>query len=159
MKHRLDVLRAEVDGLILKNQAANCKYFFTHLYEVSSFAVLLAKRRGLDPEIAAACGMLHDIYVVINHYTEGHGIKGAEVAQVILEGIGLYSEEEIEVITTAISHHSKKRKIHDGAYDELLKDADVLSHSMHNPEYPLIEKEITRYHNLLAELGCPAAEN
>jgi len=138
----------------MDRQAERCQYFFVHLYSVSKFASLLAFRRGLDPELAATCGMLHDIYQITDGLLEDHAVKGAEVARQMLEGIGLYSDEEIEIITTAISIHSKKRKVHPGAYDELLKDADVLSHCLYDPDYPVIEKEALRFQNLLAELGC-----
>ena len=68
-----------------------------------------------------------------------------------MKQLGSYSAEEIEIVTTAISKHSKKRKAH-GIYDELLKDADVMSHSFYNTGYPVAEKEKVRYEKLLAEL-------
>ena len=154
MGSRLDILRWEVDRLIMEKQEDQCKYFFIHLYGVSNFCVLLALKRGLDPELAATCGMLHDIYQITDGILEQHGVKGAEKARFLLEDMGQYSDDEIGIITTAISRHSKKRKIHDGAYDELLKDADVLSHCLYDPDYPVIEKEVLRYNNLLMELGC-----
>lgn len=154
MGRKLEVLRTEVDRLIAKHQPKRYRYFINHLYGVSEFGALLALRRDLDPELAAVCGMLHDIYQITGNSMEQHAVKGAEKSREILEAIGLYSEEEIEIITTAISRHSKKRKVHDGAYDELLKDADVLSHCLHDTDYPVIEKEALRYNNLLKELGC-----
>ena len=154
MGNRLEILRWEIDRLIMEKQEDKCKYFFIHLYGVSNFCVLLALKRGLDPELAAACGMLHDIYQITDGIIEQHGVKGAEKAGHILKTSGLYSSDEIDIITTAISRHSKKRKNHDGAYDELLKDADVLSHCFYDPDDPIIEKEALRYNNLLIELGC-----
>ena len=154
MGNRLDILRWEIDRLIMEKREYGCRDFFVHLYGVSNFCVLLALRRGLDPELAATCGMLHDIYQITDGFLEQHGVKGAEKARLILENTGQYSDNEIDIITTAISRHSKKRKIHDGAYDELLKDADVLSHCLYDPYYPIIEKEVLRYNNLLTELGC-----
>ena len=151
--NRLEALRYEVDRLIYKHSPHQSQYFITHLYGVSRFCVLLALKRGLNAEIAAACGMLHDIYQVTDGSIHEHAIRGAKKAEAILKAIGLYSDEEIALITTAISWHSKKRKTHE-PYDELLKDADVLDHCFHNPDYPVIDKEITRYNNLLIELGC-----
>jgi len=157
MISRLEVLRLEIDRLIFKKQPKNVRYFISHLYGVQRFCTLLAMKRGLDTEIAATCGMLHDIYQVTAGTTEDHAVKGAVVAEKMLKESKLYSAEEISVITTAISRHSKKRKIH-GPYDEVLKDGDVLDHCFYNPVFPILEKEIIRYNNLLRELGCNAAK-
>jgi len=153
MANRLEKLRNEIDSLIMKHQPRNSCYFINHLYGVSEYCALLALRRNLNPEIAATSGMLHDIYQVTNGTTEGHAAKGAIVAERILKSLHMYSDEEIAVITTAISRHSKKRKFHE-PYDELLKDADVMSHSLYNTDYPLIEKDAARYYSILEELGC-----
>ena len=159
MKNRLEVLRAKVDDLILES-GVYAGEFYSHLYSVSKFGALLALKRGLDPEIAQASGMLHDIYQVTNGTTEQHGARGAVVAEKILRETGLYSEEEIKTITTAIHWHSKKRKFH-GPYDELLKDADVMNHFLYNTDisdryysmYRHLDKGKARYESILAELG------
>ena len=153
MTNRLELLRDKVTQMVYKNCPGESRYFIPHLYGVSGYCVLLAKRRGLDAELAASCGLLHDIFQVTDGTTEEHAVRGAVKAEKILRSIGLYSDEEIRIITTAISRHSKKRKIHE-PYDELLKDADVLEHCLYNPDYPVIEKEKHRYDNLLIELGC-----
>ena len=155
MINRLEALRLIIDDLIFEKQPNNVRYFISHLYGVQRFCTLLAMKRGLDAEIAATCGMLHDIYQVTAGTTEEHAIKGAKVAEKILKSTKQYSKEEIDVITTAISWHSKKKKIH-GPYDELLKDADVLDHCFYNPVFPVLEKEIVRYNNLLRELALNA---
>lgn len=63
-----------------------------------------------------------------------------------------YSDDEIKIITTAISRHSDKEYIHE-PYDELLKDADVMDHCLYNTAFPIAQREIERYHNLLIEFG------
>lgn len=63
-----------------------------------------------------------------------------------------YSDDEIAIITTAISKHSEKDKIHD-QYDELLKDADVMDHCFYNADFPIANSEMERYSNLLNEFG------
>ena len=153
MSNRLERLRFEVDRMITEHQPYNARYFINHLYGVSEYCALLAVRRGLDPELAATSGMLHDIYQVTDGTTEEHAVKGAVIAEQILRFMKSYSDEEIAVITTAISRHSKKRKLHD-PYDEILKDADVMSHCFYNTGYPVIEKDALRYERLLEELGC-----
>ena len=159
MKNRLEILRTTVDELILDG-GAYAGEFYSHFYSVSKFAALLALKRGLDPEIAQTCGMLHDIYQVTGGTTEQHGPRGALVAEKLLREIGLYSDEEIEIVKTAIHWHSKKRKFH-GPYEELLKDADVMSHFFYNTDYPVkyigmfphLEKGRARYESILSELG------
>ena len=37
--------------------------------------------------------------------------------------------------------------------DELLKDADVISHTMHDPSKAIKEKEQARFDSICAELG------
>jgi len=97
--------------------------------------------------------MLHDIYQVTDGIIENHAVKGAEKAETILKTLNLYSDEEIAIITSAISRHSDKTAVHE-PYDELLKDADVMSHCLYNTDFPVSENEIVRYKNILAELGC-----
>jgi len=157
MGNRLERLRFEIDRLIKEHQPNNARYFINHLYGVSEYCALLALRRGLDPELAATSGMLHDIYQVTAGTIEGHAVEGATVAEEILRSLSLYSDDEIEIITTAISRHSKKRKFHE-PYDELLKDADVMSHCFYNTYYLPIEKDAKRYNRILEELGCNFAE-
>ena len=60
-------------------------------------------------------------------------------------------------LLSVISKHNDKQAIHE-PYDEILKDADVLSHCFYNPDFPISDWEIDRYKNLLFELGCSPAE-
>ena len=154
MENRLEILRQEMDKLIF--QSKDIRKFFSHLYGVSHFCTLLALRRNLDVELATTCGMLHDI-ANVNGGGKNHALRGAEQAEVLLRTIDLYSDEEIKLIITAISRHSDKKVVHE-PYDELLKDADVMSHCLYNNDFSVREFEIVRYNNLLKELGCaPAA--
>ena len=158
MSNRLEHLRYTIDRLIMNKQPYQARYFFTHLYSVSYFCTLLARRRGLDPELASTAGMLHDIYQVTAGTTEKHALYGAEESEKILRSMQSYTDEEIEIVKNAVKHHSKKRKVH-APYDEILKDADVLSHSLYNVDYAVIEKDAARYEKLLIELGCEIDEN
>jgi len=156
MENRLEILRLKIDKLIRKKQPKRDKYFYVHLYSVSQFCSLLALKRNLNAEIAAICGILHDIYPVLTGSYENHGIKGAKKAKKILSKLNLYSDEEISIITNAISRHSDKDIIQD-PYDEILKDGDVMSHCLYNTDFQVNEKEIDRYKKILNEFGC--AEN
>ena len=123
---RLDILRERMNAIILATpDKEEIPYYFAHLYGVSECATLLALRRGLNAEIAAAIGLLHDIKSCMSGYTKIHGEEGARLAEKLLTEMGLYTIEEIACISDAIRHHSDKKTVH-GAYAELLKDADTL---------------------------------
>lgn len=55
-------------------------------------------------------------------------------------------------ICSAIRNHSSKATTH-SAFDEVLKDADVLQHYLYNPLFPVMEHEKCRLQNLLTEFG------
>ena len=98
-----------------------------HSFGVSSCCTLLALRRGLNPELAAISGLMHDIYRYKTGISENHAHKGAAMARDILQQAeNLFTEEETEIILSAIYHHGDKLDVH-GEYDEVLKDADTLS--------------------------------
>ena len=153
MNNRLEIVRAKIDELVNELERSKRRYFFTHLYGVSHFGALLAVRRGADAEIASICGMLHDIYPVITGSYEDHAIKGVPEAERILKSTGLFSDDEIGIVASAVSRHSDKGNT-DEVYDEILKDADVLHHCLYNPGFPVQIHEKKRYDNLLTELGC-----
>ena len=89
-----------------------------HLYGVSLAATILAKRRGMDPEIAAIAGMLHDIHAYKAGSYDDHAHKGADLAREILSELNLTSDEETDAICSAIYHHDDKYAI-DAPMDEL----------------------------------------
>ena len=160
MENRLEILRSEIDKLIYEKyekQPERLRFFIEHLYSVARYCALLALKRNLHMELAMTSGMLHDIANVNGSGGDNHALKGAEEAEEILRTMNLYNDEEIKIITTAISRHSDKQTIHE-PYDEILKDADVLSHCFYNPDFPVSDWEINRYKNLLIELGCSPAE-
>lgn len=76
--------------------------------------------RNLDTELAATCGMLHDIFYMSGGGSDNHAIKGAEQAETIWRAMALYSDDEIRIITAAISRHSDKKSVH-GPYDRINK--------------------------------------
>ncbi len=153
MENRLEELRKYVDKLICKNAPELICIYSLHSYGVSMFSALLAKKRNLNVEIAATCAMLHDIgYMEVGGVSENHASNGAKRAHFILNELGCYNDNEIEIIVSAIKHHSEKLSIH-SEYDEVLKDADVMSHCFYNNDLPIKKHENERYCNLLAELG------
>ena len=121
-----------------------------HLYGVSLAATMLARKRGLDPELAAMSAMLHDLHAYKSGSYDDHAHKGAELAREILTELGLTNQEETEIICSAIYHHDDKRSV-DAPMDELLKDADVIHHTMNDTAKPIKEKEQERYDRISEE--------
>lgn len=133
LMNRLERVREIVVKLLTRTANPDDKLCaFVHLYGVSATAILLARIRGLDEEIAGIAGMLHDLASYETGDPINHGPRSAARARQILRSISEFSEEEIEHIQSAIARHSDKETVH-GPYEELLKDADVLQHDLYNP--------------------------
>ena len=123
-----------------------------HLHGVSLAAVMIAKKREENAELAAMAGLLHDLYAYRSGSYEDHARKGAEYARKILEDLALTSEEETEIICSAIGHHDSKDEIN-APMDEVLKDADVIHHSLGDPTKEVKAHELARYNKLCREFG------
>ncbi len=166
--NRLEQLRQVIDGFLAKlpdTEQRRCA--FIHLYGVSATGTILALKRGLDSELCAAAGMLHDIWNYQVGESSEHAQLGAREAKNILQQVGSFSAEDIEVICHAIARHTDKQSI-DSEVDELLKDADVLQHYLYNPDVfeemaegqasPIPAAKpmhIRRLERTLVELGLP----
>ena len=70
-------------------------------------------KRNMDVELATTCGMLHDIYYMTGGKPNNHAAEVAVQAESILKSMDAYSNDEIRIITAAISRHSEKRMIHE----------------------------------------------
>lgn len=152
---RLESVRIIVDEMLKKMDDTNerrCAYL--HLYGVSQAATILALKRGLDPEIAAITGMLHDYYSYATGIRELHGQNTAEMLRPTLRNMDIFTKEEQEIIRSAIFHHSDKGSIH-SEYDELMKDADVLQHYLYNVDKKVSFQNTTRLKKILHELSLP----
>lgn len=130
---------------------------YVHSYGVSQCCVLLALKRGLDPELAAVIGLLHDIYSYKTGLTALHSENGADMVRVVFKRDlrDLFSEDEQTIIKSAIYHHSDKGHVHD-EYDELLKDSDVLFLLSFRRSYDAIRAR--RLLRTMGELGLPATD-
>ena len=150
---RLKELRKYVDEELNKIEDADKRNSaIAHLYGVSLAATLIARKHGLDPEIASMAAMLHDLYAYKTGSYDDHAHKGAELAGEILGELKLTDEAETEMICSAIYHHDDKL-VTDGPMDEVLKDADVIHHCMNDLSKPIKEKEKARFDRLCVEFG------
>ena len=153
MENRIERPRKYIDEILLNmkdTQKRRCGYL--HLYGVSQACAMIALKRNQDVELATMVGMLHDLhsYKVMN--TENHAEHGAVLARQILKELSLTTDKETDLICSAIRNHSSKATTH-SAFDEVLKDADVLQHCLYNPLFPVKEHEKCRFQNLLNEFG------
>ena len=150
---RLKELRKYVDKVLNKMDDEDKRISAAaHLYGVSLAATMIAKKRGLDPEIASMAAMLHDLYAYKTGSYDDHAHKGAELARKILGKLELTDEAETEMICSAIYHHDDKL-VTDSPMDEVLKDADVIHHCMNDLSKAIKEKEQARFDKLCAEFG------
>ena len=130
---RLEIIRQVIDEIIRQQpDVEESRWGFVHLYGVAAICTLLALKRGLDPQVCAVMGMLHDISTFKTGDPTDHAQRSALETENILIEIGEYTQEEINEVCKAISKHSAKDVI-DGALAELIKDADVLQHYLYNP--------------------------
>ncbi len=150
---RLKELRKYVDAELQKMEDKDKMISaVAHLYGVSLAATMIARKREEDPELASMAAMLHDMHAYKTGSYEDHAHRGAELARGILTQLGLTSEEETEIICSAIYHHDDKLVV-DGPMDEVLKDADVIHHCMNDLSKAVKEKEKARFASLCEEFG------
>ena len=139
---------------ILKDMDDNQKRAsaIAHLHGVSLAAVMIAKKRGENPELAAMAGLLHDLYAYKSGSYDDHAHKGADYAREVLEDLEISDANETDIICSAIWHHDSKDQV-DSPMDEVLKDADVLHHSLGDPTKEVKEHEKARFEKLSEEFG------
>ena len=150
---RLKELRKYVDAEINKIDDADRRTSaVTHLYGVSLAAVMIARKRGLDPELAAMAAMLHDLHAYTTGSYDDHAHKGADMAREILDKLRLTNKAETDLICSAVYWHDDKLLKND-PMDEVLKDADTLHHCLNDPAKEVKANERSRFDELCAEWG------
>ena len=149
LKKLREVVDAEIDRMEKPDKRTGA---VNHLYGVSLAATMIAKKRGLDPELAAMAAMLHDLHAYKSGSYDDHAHLGALLAREILGQLGLTDEAETDVICSAIYHHDDKLAV-DSPMDEVLKDADVIHHCMNDLSKAVKDKEKARFESLCREFG------
>ena len=150
---RVGAVQACVDKIVAgQTEAIDIKFGYVHLYSVSQTCALLAMKRGQNVELAAIAGLLHDIHAYQTGNRKDHAHQGALAAKKILQELNLFSEEEIDMVSQAIWHHSDKDTV-DSPFDEVLKDADALQHFLIMPLADPAPHEAARVSKMKEELG------
>ena len=121
-----------------------------HLHGVALAAAILAKKRGENAELATMAGVLHDLWAYKSGSYDDHAHLGAEYARKVLGE--MTTPEETEIICSSIYHHDSKAEV-DAPMDEILKDADVIDHSLADPTKEVKEHELARFSKLCEEIG------
>lgn len=124
---------------------------FIHTYGVAQSCALIAARRGLNTEIAMISGLLHDIYLYKTGIIINHQHSGAEMARPAIRDMNIFTEDEKNLILSAVFHHGDKAHVHD-EYDEVLKDADVLQPFLNDSACRMFYLSAPRLRQLLKEL-------
>jgi HD superfamily phosphodiesterase len=158
---RLQQLRGIVNERLHDLENGQEQTAIEHLYSVSLLCGLIAMKRGLHVEVCQCAGLLHDLWLYCQlplkpGEHQRHAEFGGVEARGILESIGEYSADEIDLICATIHNHNDKNLIH-GEYDEALKDADALAHYLRNSAYDRKYKYEGRHVKILTELGIAVA--
>ncbi len=139
--NRLELVRNEIDAILLnQNKVEERRNGYVHLYGVAQCCSILAIKRGLDVELCAIIGMLHDIHTYKFNYVKDHAILGATEAENLMKELNVFTDEEIEIVRNSIFNHSDKKTKQD-KYSELLKDADVLQNSLYDTTFEIKHKK------------------
>jgi len=88
MTDRTERVRAYVNGIFDRIENAEEKRAaYIHSYGVSHCCSLLAIKRGLDLELAAIIGLLHDVYSYKTGVITWHSQNGAEMVRVAFKNV------------------------------------------------------------------------
>ena len=111
-----------------------------HMASCGRVGYILAKKRGLDADLAGTAAAIHDIGRVVTGIQKGHAEAGYEQAREFLKATGLFTDDEVEMLAVSVKNHSSKSVI-GSPLDEIVKDADVLDFHMYGYEMPRKEQK------------------
>jgi uncharacterized protein len=122
-----------------------------HAASCARLAWCLALDRDAEPELAAAAAAIHDIGRIITGRQAGHAEAGYEPARAFLADTGLFTPEEIDIVSLAVKNHSSKTVV-GTPIEEIVKDADVIDCYQYGMPFDRPEKE-TRYNAWLKRMS------
>lgn len=111
-----------------------------HMASCGRIAWLMALDRGADPVLAACASSIHDIGRVLTGKQAGHAAAGEAPAREFLADLGLFSEEEIDLLAKAVAAHSSKSVV-GNLIEEIVKDADVVDCYQYGLPFARAEQE------------------
>ncbi len=157
--NRIEMVKTYAQGIISairdERDKANA---YAHTYGVAACCSLLAAKRGMNTEITSIMGLLHDLYSYkLNSYM-CHQHSGSEMIRVTFkrEWPDIFTDQEKQIILSAIHHHGDKTHVHDD-YDEILKDADILDPFLRNGCLRVFNLALPRLEHMLKEIGISSS--
>ena len=82
-----------------------------HMASSARCAWILAMQRGVEPELAACAAAVHDYGRILTGKQKNHAEAGYEPVRGFLQEVGVFNEEEIEIIALAVKNHSLKKDV------------------------------------------------
>jgi uncharacterized protein len=122
-----------------------------HMASCARLGYLMAAARGVDPELAACACAVHDYGRIITGRQKGHAEAGYLPGKEFLKETALFTDGEIEQISTAIRNHSKKSEV-GTPIEEIVKDADVIDFYQYGFGFERDEQRL-RYERMLDAEG------
>ena len=122
-----------------------------HMASCARIGMLLAIKRGVEPELAAVACSIHDFGRIVTGKQAGHAPHGYEPAKTFLTTSGLFTDAETELLATAAKNHSNKDQV-GTPVEEIVKDADVLDCYQYGEELARAEQR-ERLAKVMQELG------
>lgn len=132
-----------------------------HMMTAAQTMRLLALARGLDPEISAIAGAIHDIATMESGKSERHAARAPEFIDSLISDYNAKNEgdpisgQELSLLKKIIPQHSDKTIISDDPYVELLKDADAIDRYLHGVETK--KQEVPRLVKAFSSIGIDLA--
>ncbi len=140
-----------------ENRDFSLYWSIAHMMTAAQTMRLLALSRGLDPEIAAIAGAIHDIATMESGKSEDHAARAPEFIDLLLGDYNArnesyaISESELALLKSIIPQHSDKEVASDDPYVELLKDADAIDRYLHGVKTHA--HEVPRLVNAFSTIG------
>jgi len=131
-----------------------------HMTTTAQIMRLLAISRGLDADICAIAGAIHDVATMETGRQENHAVKSLDFIDALISEYNAGNEKykitgaEIAILKEIIPQHSDKDVVSDNLYAETLKDADAIDRYLHGVETK--EHEIPRLVKALSAMGIEA---
>jgi len=135
-----------------------------HHHSTSQFSRILARKRGLNEDVCCVGALLHDLYATVYGSYADHAHRSAELAENVLDEIGLFSDDEKKEIIKLIFNHSDKDVWSADPYEEFCKDADILDSFLYPNAYGyylkhkklyVFDNYIKRAKLIWGEMGIP----
>jgi len=133
----------------------------SHMTTTAQIMRLLAVKRGIDPDICAIAGAIHDIATMESGEAENHAVKAMDYIAPLINEYNASShasnatlkitEPEIALLEEIIPQHSSKDVVSDNPYVETLKDADAIDRYLQGVETK--DSEMERLIRVFSELG------